>query len=147
MPESENPILIGPQIYLQVALKCAVAVAILETPFLFFEVIPANVVFGGGWILVSGYTLYRFHWLSSQSLFVNEFGFIKLIAGLFLLGVVGVALYVTTMASFNPTSNNIWQIKAAFISNPFVALGITTIAVTGTSVADQVRSILGMREL
>ena len=145
MAGNEKPILIGPEIYFRVALKCAVAVAVLEAPLFFFEAMPDDVVFVGGWVLVAGGTLYRFHWLNRQSLFVNEFGFIKLIAGLFLLGVVGVVLYVTEMASYNPTSNGIWKIKAAFISNPFAALGVTTIVVIGMFIADQVRSFLGFQ--
>jgi hypothetical protein len=143
MTDDQRPLLANSTLYLPIALKCAVAVAVMECPIFLIEVVAAHFVLVGGWMLLFGYTLYRVWQLNARSLLANEVNFVKLVACLFLVGLTSVVLYVAVMASFNPaTSNPTWQIKAAFISNPFAAFGVATFSMLATFVIEQVRSVL-----
>jgi hypothetical protein len=129
--------------YLWMALKFAIVVALVEIPILFFNVITPAFVFIGGWILISGCTFYRVWQLNAQSLVVNDVGLTKLIAGIFLIGLTSVLLYLGVMTSYSPASDNItWRIKGAFAGNGLVALDAATLAIFGTFVVEQIRTIL-----
>jgi hypothetical protein len=140
MSHRDQPILVSPVICLQIALKCAILIAIIEAPILFFELVRPDAVLIGGWVALSGYALIRLRSLFSQALLVNEFGFIKLVGGVALSLMTGVVMFVTVMSSRFPTSDRVYQIKAAFISNAFVALGVAGVLVTGMSIIDRIRS-------
>jgi hypothetical protein len=143
MTDDQKPLLASSTMYLPIALKCAIVVAVFEFPIFLIEAIAAHFVLIGGWILILGYTLYRVWQLSAQSLLANEINFVKLVACIFLVGLTSAVMYVTVMTSLDPTTNNpTWQIKAAFISNPFVAFGVATFAMLATFVIEQVRAIL-----
>jgi hypothetical protein len=129
--------------YLWIALRFAIMVALVEIPILFFNVIPTSFVFIGGWILISGYTFRRIWQLNTQSLVVNDIGLAKLIAGIFLIGLTSVLLYLGVMTSYRPASDNmIWRIKGAFAGNGLVALDAATLAIFGTFIVEQILTML-----
>jgi hypothetical protein len=141
--DNQKPILIDTLIYLWMALRVGVWVAFAEIPILFLNVIPAALVFVGGWVLICGYTFYRVWRLNTQSLVVNDFGLAKLIAGLFIMGLSVVLLDVGITTSYGPASNDIaWRIKGAFAGNGLVALDAATLAIFGTFAAEKIRTVL-----
>jgi len=94
-------------------------------------------------MLILAYTGYWVWKLNTQTLLANEVNAAKLVACLFAIGLTGVLLYVTLMASYNPDTNNAtWRIEAAFISNPFAALNVASLAIFGTFVADQICGVV-----
>lgn len=140
--DDQKPILANTTMYLWIALTFAIGVALAEIPILFFNLIPAAFVFVGGWILICGYTFYRVWLLNTQSLVVNDVSLAKLIAGIFVVGLSGVLLYLGVMTSYSPASDNItWRIKGAFAGNALVALGAATLALFGTFVVEQIRAV------
>jgi hypothetical protein len=141
--DDQKPILANTTMYLWIALAFAIVVALAEIPILFFDVIPAAFVFVGGWVLICGYTFYRVWRLNTQSLVVNDVSLAKLTAGIFIIGLSSVLLYLGVMTSYRPASDNFtWRIKGAFAGNAVMALGAATLAVFGTFVVEQIRALL-----
>ena len=141
--DDQNPILVNTTMYLWIALTFAIGVAFVEIPILFFNVLPTAFVFVAGWALICGYAIYRVWRLNTHSLVVNDVGLAKLIAGIFIIGLSGVLLYLGVMTSYSPASDNItWRIKGAFAGNAVVALGAATLGIFGTFVVEQIRTIL-----
>jgi hypothetical protein len=144
----EKPLLINTTTYLWIALQFAILVAFVEVPILYLNVVPSAFVFIGGWILISIYTFYRVWQLSTQSLVVNEMSFARIVGGIFIIGLMSVLLYLGIITSYKPASDNItWRIKGAFAGNLAIALDSATLAVFGTFVVEQVRSVFGRHKL
>jgi hypothetical protein len=140
--DNQEPILADSSTYLWISLRIGVLVAVAEVPILFFNVIPVAHVFIGGWVLILGYTFYRVWRLHTRSLVVNDVGLAKLIAGLFVLGLSIVLLYLGINTSYGPASDDIiWRIKGAFAGNGLVALSAATLGIFGGFVAEQVRTV------
>jgi hypothetical protein len=141
--DDQAPLITNSTIYLPIALKCSLVVALLEAPLFLFDMVAVQFVFIGGWMLILAYTGYWVWKLNTQTLLANEVNAAKLVACLFAIGLTGVLLYVTLMASYNPDTNNAtWRIEAAFISNPFAALNVASLAIFGTFVADQICAVV-----
>jgi hypothetical protein len=143
--DDQAPLITNSTIYLPIALKCGLAVALLEVPFFLFgmSVIDVQFVFAGGWVLILAYTGYWVWKLNTQTLMANEVNAAKLVGCLFVVGLTSVVLYATLLASYNPDARNAtWQIKAAFISNGFAAFNVASFAIFGTFVVDQIRTVL-----
>lgn len=144
----EKPILLNTTMYLWIALQFAILVAFVEVPILYLNVLPAAFVFIGGWVLISAYTFCRVWKLSTESLVVNEMSFARVLGGIFIIGLMSTLLYLGIITSYKPASDNIiWRIKGAFAGNLAVALDSATLAVFGTFVVEQVRSLFSRHKL
>jgi len=141
--DDQKPILTDSAMYLWIALAFAGVVAVVEIPLLFLNVVPTAFVFIAGWIIICGYTFYRVWQLNAHTLVVNDFGFAKLVASAFILGLSSVLLYLGIQTSYDAAYNNIaWRIKGAFAGNALVALDAATLATIGTFAVEQIRRIL-----
>jgi hypothetical protein len=142
MNENQPPLLASSTTYLVVALKCACVTAIAQTPLLLLRLIDPHIVFYGGWALIFGYTVYRVWELNTQSLGVNDVTVVQFLGCIGAMLISGAFLCGTTIALNNPESNNpIWQVKAAFISNPFFALNVGSLAMAGAFFVTRIRAL------
>ena len=142
MTDDQKPILANTTMYLWIALTFGIGIALAEIPILFFNVIPTAFVFVAGWVLICGYTFYRVWRLNTDSIVVNDVGIAKLIAGIFVIGLSGVLLYLGVITSYGPSADNItWRIKGAFAGNALVALSAATLAIFGTFIVEKIRAI------
>ena len=142
MNGNQRPLLANSTIYQFIALKCACLTALAQAPVFLLQIIDAQFVFFGGWIFILGYTFYRVWQLNTRSLIVNDITVVQLLASICAMGISGVFLYGATMAVDNPDANHpAWQIKAAFIINPFAALNVASLAMVATSVIDRIRAV------
>lgn len=142
-----QPLLTSSSIFMSVALKVAILVALVQAPLLFLDWIPVEALLFTGWAIIAGYTLARIWVMSRDTLVVNDVTTLRFIASLLAAGIGVVVLYVTTMASENPAAANpTWQIKAAFISNPFAGLAVAALLTAGAFIYYVIRDLVeGLR--
>jgi len=142
--DDQKPILTNTTMYLWIALAFAIVVAVVEIPILSLNVMPTALVFIAGWLVICGYTFYRVWQLNAHTLIVNDFGFAKLVASAFIIGLSSVLLYLGIQTSYSAAYDNIaWRIKGAFAGNALVALDAATLAIIGAFAVEQIRRILG----
>jgi len=148
MTENPQPLLANSTIYLVIALKRACFTALAQAPLFLLRLVDPHFIVYGGWILILGYTLYRVWELNSRSLVINDLTVVQLLGCIAAMGISVAFLYGTTIALDNPDSDNpVWQIKAVFITNPFLALNIASLAMVGTFILSRVHALLDWPKL
>lgn len=142
MGKNQPLLLANSTTYLIVALKCAVVIAIAQAPLLLLRLIDPHIVFYGGWALIFVYTIYRIWDLNTRSLPVNDVTVIQFLGCIGAMLISGAFLYGTAIALDNPGSSDpIWQVKVAFIINPFFALNIGALTMAGAFIFSRMRSL------
>jgi hypothetical protein len=139
MGEYSPPALANSSVLLAIALKCAVAVWIIEVPILLADSIVVAIVFSAGWLIIFAYTFYRAWHLQTSALLNYGIGVIRFIGSVLAIALATAVLYLTFRALSSPAASGpIWQFKAAFISNMFAALDAATVAMLGIFLTERI---------
>jgi hypothetical protein len=122
----------GAPLYAKGALNVAVVISIIEAPILFIDKTSAPIVFPAGWLVIAVWFFYAVWRLNAEKPLNNDLDVFKLVAGPFLVFIVGVAMYFAYTFLFSPAAEDVLSlIKAEFIINPFVGFGVAAIAILG----------------
>jgi hypothetical protein len=84
----------GAPLYINIALKNAAIVSVIEAPLLFVSQATATIVFPAGWIVMCVGTFYEVWKLNQQRLLDNDLDVFKPVAGTALIGIVGSIIYL-----------------------------------------------------
>ena len=104
MAEYPPPVLANSSVLFAIALRCAVAVWIIEVPILLTDSLVVAAVFCAGWLIIFAYTFYRAWDLHTSALLNYDTGVIRFLGSVFAIALATGALWLTLAALSSPAA-------------------------------------------
>ena len=101
MAEYPPPVLANSSVLFAIALRCAVAVWIIEVPILLTDSLVVAAVFCAGWLIIFAYTFYRAWDLRTSALLNYDTGVIRFLGSVFAIALAR-GLYGSRLRRFHP---------------------------------------------